>query len=70
MGRICGSSCKTISRKCAMAVVIVEAMCVLPKTEPGQSPIHRPIPCCDDVVQYIDTEAKYVIAVDMDSGYW
>ena len=53
-----------------MAVVIVEAMCVLPKTEPGQSPIHRPIPCCDDVVQYIDTEAKYVIAVDMDSGHW
>ena len=25
---------------------------------------------CDDAVQYIETEAKYFIAVDMDSGYW
>ena len=27
------------------------------------------IPCCDDVVQDIDTEAKYFIYVDMYSGY-
>ena len=25
---------------------------------------------CDDAVQDIDTEGKYFIAVDMDSGYW
>ena len=28
------------------------------------------IPCWDDTVQDIDTEAKYSIAVGMDSGYW
>ena len=28
------------------------------------------IPLCDDAVHDIDTEAKYFIAVDMDSGYW
>ena len=28
-----------------------------------------PIPRCDDTLQYIDTEANYFIAVDMDSGY-
>ena len=29
-----------------------------------------PIPRCDAAVQYIDTEVKYVTAVDTDSGYW
>ena len=28
-----------------------------------------PIRRCDDTVQDIDTEAKYFIALDMDSGY-
>ena len=32
-------SCKTISGKCTMAWVIVEAVCVLQKTEPDHSPI-------------------------------
>ena len=42
MGSIGGSSCKTTSIKCAMARVTVEAMCVLPKTEPGHPPIYLP----------------------------
>ena len=29
-----------------------------------------PLPRCDDTVQDIDTEEKYLIAVDMDLGYW
>ena len=29
-----------------------------------------PIPCCDDTLQYINTESNYFIDVDMDSGYW
>ena len=33
-------------------------------------PFTFPIPLCDDVVQDIDTEAKYFIAVDIYSGYW
>ena len=33
-------------------------------------PFVFPIPRCDDAVEHIDTEAKYFIAVDMDSGYW
>ena len=32
-------------------------------------PLTLPIPCCDDVVQDIDTEENYFIAVDMESGY-
>ena len=32
--------------------------------------LNLPIPHCDDAVQDIDTEAKYFISVDMDSGYW
>ena len=33
-------------------------------------PFTFPIPCCDDAVKYIGTEANYFIAVDMNSGYW
>ena len=33
-------------------------------------PFTLPINRCDDALQDIDTEAKYFIAVDMDSGYW
>ena len=33
-------------------------------------PFVFPIPRCDDAVEDIDTEARYFIAVDMDSGYW
>ena len=33
-------------------------------------PFAFPIPSCDDVVQDIDTEAKYFITVNMYSGYW
>ena len=29
-----------------------------------------PIPNFDDAVEDIDTEAKYFIYIDMDSGYW
>ena len=29
-----------------------------------------PVPLCYDVVQDIDTEAKYFIAVDVYSEYW
>ena len=29
-----------------------------------------PLSRCDDEVQYIETEAKYFIALGMDSGYW
>ena len=32
-------------------------------------PFTFPIPCCDDAVQDINTEAKYVISVDTESGY-
>ena len=39
MGSIDGSRFKTTSVKCAMARVPVEAVCVLPKTEPDHSPI-------------------------------
>ena len=42
MGSIGGSSCKNTSRKIAITRVPVEAMCVLPKTKPGHSPIHLP----------------------------
>ena len=28
------------------------------------------MPRCDDAVQDIETESKYLISVDMDSGYW
>jgi hypothetical protein len=28
------------------------------------------MPRCDDAVKDIDTEAKYFIAIDLDSGYW
>ena len=33
-------------------------------------PFTFPIPLYEDAVQDIDTEAKYFIALDMDSGYW
>ena len=33
-------------------------------------PFTFPIPHCDDAVQDIDTEANYLIAVEMYSGYW
>jgi hypothetical protein len=33
-------------------------------------PFKYPIPRCDDAVEDIDSEAKWFIAVDMDSGYW
>ena len=33
-------------------------------------PFAFPITFCDDAVQDIDTEAKYFIYMDMDSGYW
>ena len=29
-----------------------------------------PMPLCNDTVQDMDTEEKYFIAVEMDSGYW
>ena len=32
-------------------------------------PFTFPIPCCDDALQDIDTEEKYFIDMDMDSGY-
>ena len=70
MGRISGSSCQTSSRKYGMSRVPVEAVCVIPKTEPVHSAIRLPITCCDDAVQDIDTEENYFIAVDMNSGYW
>ena len=70
MGSIGGSSCKTTSIKCAMARVPVETACVLPKLNQVTRPFIFPIPRCDDSVQYIDIEANYFIAVDMDSGYW
>ena len=69
MGSIVGSICKTISIKCVMAQVSVEALCVLSKTEPGHSLICLPIPHCNDEVQNIDTEAKYFIDVYMYNGY-
>ena len=33
-------------------------------------PFAFPIPCCDDAVQDIVTEAKYFIAVEKDIGHW
>ena len=33
-------------------------------------PFTFPIPCCDYAVQYIYTESKYLIFVDMDIRYW
>ena len=33
-------------------------------------PLDFPIIFCNDVVQYIETEAKYFITVDMESDYW
>ena len=33
-------------------------------------PFAFPIPRCDDAVEDIDTEAKYFIVIDLDSGYW
>ena len=33
-------------------------------------PFTFPIPCCDDAVQDINTEAKYFIDVGMETGYW
>ena len=33
-------------------------------------PFTFPIPLWDDKVYYIETQVKYFIAVDMDSGYW
>ena len=33
-------------------------------------PYAFPIPRCDDAVEDIDTEAKFFIAIDLDSGYW
>ena len=66
-----GSSCKTTPGKFAMARVPLEVICVLPKLEPGQLPIclnHTSLWWCGE--GHIDTEEKYFIAVDMDSGYW
>ena len=40
------------------------------KTNQVTRPFTFPIPLCDDSVQEINTEEKYFIAVDMDSGYW
>ena len=42
MGSTGGFRWKPTSRKCAMARVPLEAVCVLPKIEPGQSPICIP----------------------------
>ena len=42
MGSIGGSSCKTTSMKYAMALVPVEVVCFLPKTEPVHLPIYLP----------------------------
>jgi len=33
-------------------------------------PFTFPMPRCDDAVEEIDADAKFFIAVDMDSGYW
>ena len=33
-------------------------------------PFAFPMPRCDDAVEDIDTEAKFFIAIDLDSGYW
>ena len=33
-------------------------------------PYAFPIPRCNDAVEDIDTEAKFFIAIDLDSGYW
>ena len=42
MGSTGGSSGKTTSIKCAIAQVPVEAVCVIPKTEPFYLAIHIP----------------------------
>ena len=33
-------------------------------------PFQYPIPRCDDAVEEIDTQARYFISIDLDSGYW
>ena len=33
-------------------------------------PFEFPIPWCDDVVEDIDPDTWFFIAIDMDSGYW
>ena len=70
MGSIGGSRCKTTSRKFAMARVPVGDVCFLPKLNQVTRQFAFPITICDDLVQAINSEEKYFIAVYMDSGYW
>ena len=70
MGGTGGSSGESTPGKCSMALVTVEAMCVLWETKPGLSLIFLPITFFDNTVKYIGIEAKYFIAVGIDRGYW
>ena len=46
-------------------------MCVsYQKLNQATRPFTSPIPCFDEAVQYINTEAKYFISMYMDCGYW
>ena len=52
-----------------MARVPVEAVCVVPKMNQVTHQFTFPILRCDSALQYIDTEAKYFVSVNMYSGY-
>ena len=70
MGNTGGYSVKTTSIKCAMERVPVEAVCVIPTTEPGHSAIELPhisMWLCGAVYWH---RRKAFIAVDMGSGHW
>ena len=70
MGSIDGSSGKTISIKCARKDYEWRLCVSNQKLNQVNRPFTFPIPRYDDAVQDIDIQAKYFIAVDMDSGYW
>ena len=40
------------------------------KLNQAACPFAFPVPHCGGAVQYIDTESKYFIALDIDSGYF
>ena len=52
-----------------MVRVPMEAVCDLPKLNLVTCTFASPVTRFDDAMKDIDTEAKYFIAVDMDSAY-
>ena len=70
MGGISGSGCKTTSINVPWHEYQWRLCVSYQKLNQFTRPFIFLVPCIDDAVQDIDTEANYFIEVDMDSGYW